>query len=329
MRRKIIAITILVVGVCLLLYPIVGNIINVVRQNSIQADYNSMVQQLNEDTKQQLKDDAEEYNRKLASGELSIISTDEDSIDEHYDDGSGYSSALDIGTNAIAFIKIPKIDIELPIYRGTNALTLEKGIGHLRNTSLPVGGINSHCVLTGHTGLPSSALFTDISKLVEGDMFYIQYLDEIHAYKVDQTKIVEPNDNSDLQIVPGKDYITLLTCYPYGINSHRLLVRGERVPFNGEIKFGSDGKIESITEKEIELPSTSDTPLDAKEKRSIIDEIMNSSTKVSVYGLSVSLGLIIMIVAAVVVLVVAIIIVIILRSIKSKKKESDSEDKES
>lgn len=330
MKRKIIAITIITAGVCLLLYPIIGNIINVVRQNSIQEEYNAMVQQLNNDTKQQLKDDADEYNRKLASGELSVLSTDEDSIGEHYDDGSGYSSALDIGADAIAFIKIPKIDIELPIYRGTNALTLEKGIGHLRNTSLPVGGESSHCVLTGHTGMPSATLFTDISKLIEGDMFYIQYLDEIHAYKVDQIKIVEPNDNSDLKIVPGKDYITLLTCYPYGINSHRLLVRGERVAFNGEITFGSDGKIQSITEKDTDIVSTSDVPLESGEKRSIIDELMNSTTKVSVYGINVPLGLIILIVAAVVILVVAVIIVIILRGIKAEKKKEKKEtiDKE-
>ncbi len=327
MKRKIIAITILVIGCCFLVYPIIGNVINVVKQNSVQTEYNAMVQQLNDETKNQMKTDADEYNRKLASGELQIISTDEDSIDESYDDGSGYSSVMDIGTNAIAFIKIPKIDIELPIYRGTNALTLEKGIGHLRNTSLPVGGENSHCVLTGHTGMPSSTLFTDISKLVEGDLFYIQYLDEIHAYKVDQIKIVEPYDNSDIHIFPGKDYVTLLTCYPYGINSHRLLVRGERVPFNGEITFGADGKIQSVTETEI--PMTSDSPeSSANEKGGLFDSLMNSSSKVSVYGLNVSLTLIIVIAAAVVILIVAVIITAALKTMRSKnqKGEENRED---
>ena len=249
MKRKVIAMIILTLGIGFVLYPIIGNIINVMRQNSIQDEYNAMVYNLSDDTKSSIKSNADEYNQKLANGELSIVSTDEDSIDNNYDDGSGYAQTLNVGNDIIALIKIPKVDIELPIYRGTSADVLSKGVGHLRNTSLPVGGENSHCVLTGHTGLPNAMMFTDINKLQEGDMFYIQYLDEIHAYRVDQTKIVEPNDDSDLKIVQGKDYITLLTCYPYGINSHRLLVRGERTAFNGEIVFDRYGKVENITEK--------------------------------------------------------------------------------
>ena len=175
--------------------------------------------------------------------------------------------------------------------------------------------------------MPSSTLFTDISKLVEGDLFYIQYLDEIHAYKVDQIKIVEPYDNSDIHIFPGKDYVTLLTCYPYGSNSHRLLVRGERVPFNGEITFGADGKIQSVTETEI--PMTSDSPeSSANEKGGLFDSLMNSSSKVSVYGLNVSLTLIIVIAAAVVILIVAVIITAALKTMRSKnqKGEENRED---
>ena len=220
MKRKVIAMIILTIGIGFVLYPIIGNIINVMHQNSIQDEYNAMVYNLSNDTKSSIKSNANEYNQKLANGELSIISTDEDAIDRNYDDGSGYAQNLNVGSDIIALIKIPKVDIELPIFRGTSAEVLSLGIGHLRNTSLPVGGENSHCVLTGHTGLPNAMMFTDINKLQEGDMFYIQYLDEIHAYKVDQIKIVEPNNDSDLKIVPGKDYITLLTCYPYGINSH-------------------------------------------------------------------------------------------------------------
>lgn len=319
MKRKVIALIILVVGLGFLSYPIVGNIINVVRQNSIQEEYNAAVEQLNEETKNQLKTEAEEYNQKLASGELSIISTDEDSIGEDYDDGSGYASALDAGTSAIAFIKIPKINIELPIYRGTNASTLEKGIGHLRNTSLPVGGESSHCVLTGHTGMPSSMLFTDLDKMTEGDMFYIQYLDEIHAYKVDQIKIVQPTDSSDLKIVEGKDYITLLTCYPYGINSHRLLVRGERVEFHGEVVFGTSGKIESIND----VTETNDTAVNA----AIMSDLENNSRMISIYGMYVPLWAVILAVGLIVLIILTVVVVLIVRrKNKRKKKQADIVD---
>lgn len=314
MKKKIIASIIILLGLCLLLYPVVGNVINVIRQDSIHQEYNNIVRQLNEDTKNQIKNEADEYNKKLAGGELSIISTDEDSIDGNFDDGSGYSSALDIGTETIAFIKIPKIDIELPVFRGTNALALEKGIGHLRNTSLPVGGESSHCVLTGHTGMPSSMLFTDLNKLVEGDKFYIQYLDEIHAYQVDQIKIVEPTDNSDLRIVPDKDYVTLLTCYPYGINSHRLLVRGERVPFNGEITFGDNNEIQSITGSTDETIAESD-----------INDLEKSNLMVSVYGLNVPLKVVIISLSAIVVIIVAVIILSIIKSVKKSKKKKNKE----
>ena len=332
MKRKVIAIIILVLGIGFVSYPIVGNIINVVRQNSVQAEYNACVELLNEQTKSDMKTEAEEYNKKLASGELAIISTDEDSIGEDYDDGSGYADVLNAGTNAMAFIKIPKINIELPIYRGTNAVTLEKGIGHLRNTSLPVGGESSHCVLTGHTGLPSSMLFTDLDKMVEGDMFYIQYLDEIHAYSVNQIKIVEPNDSSDLKIVEGKDYITLLTCYPYGINSHRLLVRGERVAFNGEIVFGDKGKVEIITEKDTEsvvssttegTVNTEDTPatVDSADREQIISDLETKTTNmISVYGYYVPLWVVFLVVGLIAVAVVVAVVITVIRKKKAGKK---------
>lgn len=340
MRRKVLAIIILVLGIGFLAYPIVGNIINVMRQNSVQADYNACVEHLNEQTKSEMKTEAEEYNKRLASGELSIISTDEDSISQNFDDGSGYANVLNAGTEAMAFIKIPKINIELPIYRGTNAVTLEKGIGHLRNTSLPVGGESSHCVLTGHTGLPSSMLFTDLDKMVEGDMFYIQYLDEVHAYSVNQIKIVEPNDSSDLKIIEGKDYITLLTCYPYGINSHRLLVRGERVAFNGEIVFGEKGKVEVITEKDTNKDtesdissstqsavSTADTPetpatVDEVDREKIISDLETKTTSmISIYGYYVPLWVVFLVVGlSVSAIVVAVVIVAIRKKKKADKK---------
>lgn len=311
MKRRIIAVSIIVIGFCFLLYPIVGNIINVIRQNEVQSEYNTAIQKLGDDTKDSIKSMAEEYNRKLASGDITPLSTDEDTISEEHDDGSGYRSALDIGTGAFAFITIPKIDVDLPIYKGTNASTLEKGVGHLRNTSLPVGGESSHCVLTGHTGLPTSVLFSDISKLEEGDVFYIRYLDEIHAYSVDQIKVVEPNDGSDLVIYPGKDYVTLLTCYPYGINSHRLLVRGERMPFDG--KLDSSGNVTAVEETR----STSDEPQQVSDT-SIFDDFMNNTVKVSVYGLSVPLTVIIVIVSVIAVLLALVVAVTAVKAAKGR-----------
>ncbi len=302
MKKKIIAVIMLITGIAFVLYPIIGNIVNVMKQNAVQDEYNAMVYQLNTETKTQLKEEAAEYNKKLAEGQLDIISTDEDTIDKNYDDGSGYTAALNAGNDVLAIIKIPKIDIELPIYRGTNAETLEQGIGHLRNTSLPVGGESSHCVLTGHTGLPRSMLFTDLNKLEYGDMFYIQFIDEIHAYKVDQIKIVEPYDSSDLGIIDGKDYITLLTCYPYGINSHRLLVRGERTAFDGKVIFNKTGKIENITEKPVDITEikTEDTPIPVSEKRNMIDEFLQTEAKVNVYGKNINLWAVLIIVVLII-----------------------------
>lgn len=326
MKRKIAALVVFIVGLGFLLYPVVGNIINVIKQNSVQSQYEQMVEQMNEESKEQVKSEAEEYNKKLAAGEISVTSTDEDSITEDFDNGSGYSSAMNVGTSEIAFIKVPKINIELPIYRGTAAVTLEKGIGHLRNTSLPVGGESSHCVLTGHTGMPSSMFFTDLDKMTEGDMFYIEYLDEIHAYRVDQIKVVEPTDTSDLKIFPGKDYITLLTCTPYGINSHRLLVRGERVSYDGGIVFGEDSDtaiassaVVSDTDSE-ELTATADTVQASEELNNTIKEdLKNNNSMISVYGLYVPLWVIIAAIGLILTAIVICIVVSVKRSVRRKE----------
>ena len=319
MRRKILAIIIIIVGCCFVLYPIVGNIINVVRQREIQSEYDTMVQTLGDETKESIKTAAEEYNKKLADGEIEIMSTDEEVLEEDFDDGSGYSGALNVGTGAFAFITIPKINVDLPVYKGTNASTLEKGIGHLRNTSLPVGGESSHCVLTGHTGLPSSVLFSDISKLETGDVFYIRYLDEIHAYSVDQIKVVEPDDASDLVIFPGKDYVTLLTCYPYGINSHRLLVRGERMPYNG--KLDENGNVTAVAAAEKAPDSTIDVPSEEEVDASIFDEFVNNTVKVSVYGTNLPFAAVIAIVTIIIAATAAAVSVIIVKAVKGRNKK--------
>jgi len=135
----------------------------------------------------------------------------------------------------MGYIKIPKIDVEIPIYHGTSNKVLQKGVGHFENSSLPVGGESTHSILSAHRGLPSSRLFTDLDQLEEGDMFYIYVLDKVLAYRVDQIKVVEPSNIENLKIVDNEDYITLVTCTPYAINTHRLLVRGTRVEYNEQV----------------------------------------------------------------------------------------------
>lgn len=135
-------------------------------------------------------------------------------------------------TDAIGYLEIPKLSVYLPIYHGLEDATLEKGIGHMPDSSLPVGGESTHCVLSGHSGLPAAKLLTDLDRMEEGDIFYLHVLDEVLAYEVDQIQTVLPEDSSALAIEKGKDYVTLLTCTPYGINTHRLLVRGERTEYS-------------------------------------------------------------------------------------------------
>lgn len=146
-----------------------------------------------------------------------------------------YADALNLG-DVMGYIEISKINIKLPIYQGTSEEVLSRGIGHLDFSSLPIGGENTHTILTGHRGLPSAKLFTDLDKLSKGDLFYIHSLDKVLAYKVDQIKVVLPHETDDLQIVENKDYTTLITCTPYGVNTNRLLVRGERVELNEKEK---------------------------------------------------------------------------------------------
>ena len=170
-----------------------------------------------------------QYNQELL-GNLDLLdpfSPNKKEIDKRY------QSLLDTnGAGMIGYIRIPKIDVELPIYHGTEERVLQSGVGHFEGTSLPVGGESTHSVLTGHRGLPSKILFTDLDKLVEGDVFYIKILGETFAYQVDQILTVLPEDTKALSIEPGKDYVTLVTCTPYAVNTHRFLVRGVRIPYS-------------------------------------------------------------------------------------------------
>ena len=217
----IIIIAMFIVGFSVLLYPAVSQYINAKHASRVIAEYNDTVSSVEDDKLKEIIAAAEDYNRRLYGTSSAFY---EPELVEGYDD------TLDItGTGVMGYIDIDKLNTELPIFHGVSQEVLQIGAGHLEGTSLPVGGPSTHCVLSGHRGLPSAKLFTNLNKLDVGDRFIITILDQVLTYEVDQVKTVLPSETDDLQIVSGKDYCTLMTCTPYGINTHRLLVRGVRV----------------------------------------------------------------------------------------------------
>lgn len=222
-------ILILLAGVSLLLYPTVSDYWNSFHQSRAIASYAEQVANIDDAQYEELWDAARDYNRSLLHRPNDFILSDEQQ--------EIYKSLLDFGGNGImGYIEIPMIDVMLPIYHGTEESVLQIAVGHLDWTSLPVGGAGSHCVLSGHRGLPSARLFTDLDKLKVGDVFMLHVLNEILTYEIDQILIVEPQDTDPLLIEPGKDLCTMITCTPYGINSHRMLVRGHRIESQEEPK---------------------------------------------------------------------------------------------
>ena len=212
----------LLAGVSLLLYPSLSDYWNSMHQTRAIASYAETVSQLDTAQYDEMWKAAQDYNRSLAQRETAFALTDEQK--------AAYESLLDVsGRGVMGYIEIPEIDCSLPIYHGTEESVLQVAVGHLEWSSLPVGGEGTHCVLSGHRGLPSAKLFTNLDKLAVGDTFLLRVLDEVLTYEVDQILIVEPEQVDALGIVPGEDYCTLVTCTPYGINTHRLLVRGHRV----------------------------------------------------------------------------------------------------
>lgn len=212
----------LLAGVSLLLYPSLSDYWNSMHQTRAIASYAETVSQLDTAQYDEMWKAAQDYNRSLAQRETAFALTDEQK--------AAYESLLDVsGLGVMGYIEIPEIDCSLPIYHGTEESVLQVAVGHLEWSSLPVGGEGTHCVLSGHRGLPSAKLFTNLDKLAVGDTFLLRVLDEVLTYEVDQILIVEPEQVDALGIVPGEDYCTLVTCTPYGINTHRLLVRGHRV----------------------------------------------------------------------------------------------------
>ena len=225
MRNKLTTILLILAffaGLSLLLYPTVSDYWNSLHASQAVADYAETVRNLEAEKYEQVLQDARNYNQMLPYKHTTFALSEEDK--------GAYDTLLDIsGTGVMGYIEIPTINISLPIYHGTEDAVLQIAVGHLEWSSLPVGGAGTHCVLSGHRGLPSAKLFTNLDKLVMGDTFVMRVLDEVLTYEVDQILIVEPADVSALMIEAGKDLCTLVTCTPYGVNSHRLLVRGHRI----------------------------------------------------------------------------------------------------
>lgn len=222
-------ILILVVGLSLMLYPSFSNWWNEAHQSRAIAAYSQEVSKLDENRYDELWQQAREYNRSLVGRENAYFLDDSQKAE--------YERLLDVsGMGIMGYIEIPSLKVSMPIYHGTEESVLQVAVGHLEWTSLPVGGESTHCVLSGHRGLPSAKLFTDLDRLVVGDRFRLGVLDQVLTYEVDQILIVEPQDTEALLIEEGKDLCTLVTCTPYGINTHRLLVRGHRVETEKDAK---------------------------------------------------------------------------------------------
>lgn len=228
MKRKanhittIVLVLILLVGLSLLLYPSVSDYWNSFHSSRAISAYAEDVANLDEAQYEEMWSAARAYNRALAERSTNFALSDAQKEE--------YEKLLDIsGVGIMGYLEIPELNMSLPIYHGTEESVLQIAAGHLEWSSLPVGGESSHCVISGHRGLPSAKLFTDLDKLQEGDVFVLRVLDEVLTYEVDQIRVVEPSQVSDLEIVEGSDLCTLVTCTPYGINTHRLLVRGHQI----------------------------------------------------------------------------------------------------
>ena len=230
--KNLILILIFLAGLSLLLYPYIANEWNTYRQSKLMTTYEEAVESINEETPIDYSAEfarANAYNESLVPyilpDSFAIAAASEEPDEE-------YMACLNLtGDGMMGYVHIPKIDIKIPIYHTVSTEVLEKAAGHLEGSSLPVGGADTHAVISAHRGLPSAALFTDLDKLKEGDHFLISVLDEILCYEVDQISVVEPSETEALKVEDGKDLATLLTCTPYGVNSHRLLVRGHRVEY--------------------------------------------------------------------------------------------------
>ena len=250
MKRKII---ILICAVCMILalvitlYPLISNVAGEKYRSIVETRYDKAVEKLNTMELIAEKEEAVLYNRTLQGGTENAFSREALAQAEQ-----SYSRLLNVrGDGIMGYVQIPKIGVELPIYHGTAEETLDKGVGHLLGTSLPVGGIGTHCVLTGHSGLAGTRMFSDLDQLKKGDVFYLKVLDETHAYMILDINTVLPEDTSKLTVDPQRESVTLVTCTPFGVNTHRLLVRGERIEYSMAERL--------VEEADIQEPHTEST----------------------------------------------------------------------
>ena len=221
---------IFVIGIGILAYPLVSSVINNMDARNDEGQYYHAAQKRANSEIIKMIREAKDYNRRLVD---TVVITDPFDVESYNKSNKEYKKLLSPDAKGtIGYVKIPKIDVSLPIYHGTSQKILAQGAGHLENTSLPVGGKGTHSVISAHSAFPDHTFFDYLTEIKEGDEFYIKVLDRTLKYKVDQIKVVLPEDTSDLHIDRDKDYVTLLTCTPYSVNTHRLLVRGERVPYD-------------------------------------------------------------------------------------------------
>ncbi len=284
----IIAIIFIIVGTGIFLYPSISNYF--AEKNHVEAirNYDKMVVKIGEDSLKKEKEKAQTYNENLSG----------DPVHDPFVLGSGYAlpenykEVLNIsGDGIMGYIQIPKISVDLPIYHGTSEEVLEKGVGHIQNTSVPIGGNSTHSVLTGHTGLPNAELFTRLDELVVGDIFYIHVLNDILTYKVYEIKVVLPDNIDELRITSGEDLVTLVTCTPYGVNSHRLLVKAKRVEYEDYTENNNSGNT-------TETSNNSNT----------INNVETKKTNKQYYLTGIQIGTVILIIVLITTLIVGIII---------------------
>ena len=246
--RGLLVFLLLLLAIGLIVYPFIANYVFENRSDSIVELAQESMEAIEDTEKEEELEAAREYNQVIASGRVELTDPFKaDVFDENVDE---YNSLLCVNDDGVmGFVEIPSIDLMIPIYHGTSHEVLEKGAGHLQGTSLPIGGESIHTVITGHTGLSNARMFTDLTELEENDIFFLKVMGEKLAYKVDQIAVVDPSDVSKLQIVSGEDYCTLLTCTPYGVNSHRLLVRGVRTDYQEAIENEETFEVKPIESK--------------------------------------------------------------------------------
>lgn len=239
--KKLLVFLLFGIALMLMMYPFIANYLFEHKTDSVVDSVQQTAEKLDDSEQKAEIEKAMRYNESLANEH--VVLTDPFKEEKIEEDTAEYESLLNLTNDGVmGTVEIPLINVSLPIYHGTSDAILKKGAGHLQGTSLPVGGASTHTVITGHTGLSNAKLFTDLTELDKGDIFFLEVMGEKLAYQVDQIKVVLPTEMDDLKIVPGEDYCTLLTCTPYGVNTHRLLVRGKRTDYQEAVDAAKSEK---------------------------------------------------------------------------------------